>query len=262
MENYVRLKEIPDHFGLNRGDTVWISSDVKELIYSCMEHDDDTDMNVLIDRIQEIITPSGTLLIPTFNWDFCKGIAYDIKKTPCRTGVIGKCALKRDDFKRTKHPIYSFAVWGAGTEELVSMNNKSSFGADSPFSYCKDHDAKNIFIDVECQHSFTFVHYVEEQIGVKYRYLKDFTADYRDEDGSVSQRTYSMNVRDLDLDIFVTIFPFEEDFKKAGASKRFTVNGISMKTVDIGKVYNMIADDVKNNRSRKICTYKGQNDNE
>ena len=82
MENYVRLKEIPDHFGLNRGDTVWISSDVKELIYSCMEHDDDTDMNVLIDRIQEIITPSGTLLIPTFNWDFCKGIAYDIKKTP------------------------------------------------------------------------------------------------------------------------------------------------------------------------------------
>ena len=260
MENYVKLKDIPSYFGLEKGDTVWISSDVKELLYTCLEHDDDTDMNILINSVQDIITPSGTILIPTFNWDFCSGKAYDIRKTPCKTGVIGKCALKRDDFRRTKHPIYSFAVWGAGTGELTAMDNKSSFGADSPFTYCRDHNAKNVFIGVECQHSFTFVHYVEEQVGIKYRYLKDFTADYTDEDGQVSRRTYSMNVRDLDLDIFVTIFPFEEDFIKAGASRRYTVNEIGMKTIEMGKVYDIIADDVKYNRSRKICTYRGQDD--
>ena len=111
---------------------------------------------------------------------------------------------------------------------------------------------------MECQHSFTFVHYVEEMEGITYRYLKDFTADYIDENGVKTTRTYSMNVRDLSEDIFITIYPFEEDFKKIGASRRFIANGIPMKVIKMGDVYPIIADDVRNNRSRKICTYTSQ----
>jgi aminoglycoside 3-N-acetyltransferase len=107
-------------------------------------------------------------------------------------------------------------------------------------------------------HTFTFGHYVEEMEGITYRYLKDFTADYIDENGVKTTRTYSMNVRDLSEDIFITIYPFEEDFKKIGASRRFTANGIPMKVIKMGDVYPIIADDVKNNRSRKICTYTSQ----
>lgn len=260
MENkdYTKLKDIPKLFGLKEGDKVWISSDLKRLIYTCMEHDDDSDMNMLIDGIIDIIGPTGTILIPTFNWDFCQGKTFDYRKSPCKTGILGKLALKREDFKRTKHPIYSFAVWGADKEELCSVDYKSSFGIESPFTYCREHNAKNIFIDVECQHSFTFVHYVEEMEGITYRYLKDFTAEYIDENGDKSIRTYSMNVRDLSEDIFITIYPFEEDFKKIGASRRFVANDIDMKVIEMGKVYDIIADDVNNNRSRKICTYTSQ----
>ncbi|MCR4746067.1 MAG: AAC(3) family N-acetyltransferase [Lachnospiraceae bacterium] len=258
MDNYVKLRDIPKHFGLKKGDSVWISSDIKTLLYSCIEHEDDHDMNILIDGIIDIIGEEGTILIPTFNWDFCKGKTFDIRKSPCKTGVIGKVALKRKDFRRTQHPIYSFAVWGKDADYLCSLTNKSSFGADSPFDYCREHNTKNVFIDVECQHSYTFVHYVEEQVGVPYRYLKDFTAHYIDENGIESERTYSMNVRDLDADIFVTIYPFEEDFVKAGASRRYEVNDIPMKTIEIGKTYDIIYNDVKNNKSRKVCTYKGQ----
>ncbi|MCR4892706.1 MAG: AAC(3) family N-acetyltransferase [Lachnospiraceae bacterium] len=258
MTDYVSLKDIPKYFGLEKGDSVWLSSDIKSLLYSCIEHGDSRDMNVLIDGIIGEIGPEGTLLIPTFNWDFCKGKTFDIRTTPCKTGVIGKTALKRDDFKRTQHPIYSFAVWGKDADYLCSLTNKSSFGADSPFSYCKDVNAKNVFIDVECQHSFTFVHYVEEQVGVCYRYLKDFTAPYIDGAGNESIRTYSMNVRDLDMDVFVTIYPLEEEFREAGLSRRYTVNDIPMKTIEIGGTYDIIARDARENRSRKICTFIGQ----
>ncbi|MBQ7725365.1 MAG: AAC(3) family N-acetyltransferase [Lachnospiraceae bacterium] len=260
MSSYVPVRKIPGYFGLNRGDSIWLSSDAKTLLYSALEHGESGDMNELIDGIIDVIGEEGTILIPTFNWDFCSGKTFDIRKSPCKTGVIGKVALKRDDFRRTQHPIYSFAVWGRDRDELCAMKNKSSFGADSPFTYCKDHNTQNVFIDVECQHSYTFVHYVEEQAGVSYRYLKDFTAGYIDYDGNESTRTYSMNVRDLDKDIFVTIYPFEEDFKKAGASRRYEVNGIPMKTVEIGKTYDIIYDDVVNNRSRKVCTYTGQDE--
>lgn len=260
-EDYIKLKDLPKQFDIEKGDTIYVSSDIKRLLYSCMEHEDDTDFNVFIDGIIDIIGEEGTLIFPAFNWDFCKGRPFDYYKTPCKTGVLGKTALKRTDFKRTKHPIYSFAVWGKAQAELCAMENKSSFGADSPFTYMRDNNAKNLLIDVECQHSFVFVHYVEEQVGgIPYRYLKDFTADYTDENGVTTERTYSMNVRDLDMDVFITIYPYEEDFARAGAVKRYTINEIDYKMINLSAVYPIIADDVKYNRSRKLCTYIGQED--
>ena len=258
MSDYIPLKYIIKQLPITTGDNLFITSDVKQLLYSCIEHQDDTDLNVLIDSMIEAVGPEGTIVIPTFNWDFCKGKAFDYFKTPCKTGSLGKFALKRDDFKRTRHPIYSFAVWGKGKEELCAMDNKSSFGADSPFTYVTEHHFKNLLIDKDCQHSFVYVHYVEEQVGISYRYLKDFTADYTDEFGNTRQATYSMNVRDLDLDVQITIYPLEEDFVKAGVSKRYRVNDIEYKMIDLAGAYPIIADDVAHNRSRKISTYIGQ----
>ncbi len=258
MSEYIKMKDIMKQFPITEGDNLFITSDVKQLLYSCMENGDDTDLNILIDSMIKIIGQKGTIVIPTFNWDFCKGKAFDYFKTPCKTGSIGKIALKRSDFKRTKHPIYSFAVWGKGQDELCAMNNKSSFGKDSPFAYVTEHHFKNLLIDKDCQHSFVYVHYVEEQVGISYRYLKDFTADYTDEFGETKQATYSMNVRNLDMDVFITIYPLEDDFIKAGVSKRYKVNEIDYKMIELSGAYPIIAEDIANNRSRKISTYIGQ----
>ncbi len=258
MNGYIKLKDIPKYFGINKGDPVWIASDMKSLIYTCLENGDDTDLNVLLDAVMDLITPEGTLMIPVFNWDFCKGKAFDINKTPCRTGSLGKIALKRKDFIRTKHPIYSFAVWGKDAELLAGMDNLSSFGSNSPFSYCREKNAKNVFIDVPPQHSFTFVHYVEQMKGVDYRYLKNFTADYTDENGVTTKRTYSMNVRCLDRDIFLTIYPFEKRFMDIKASWHYDINGTHMETIEMGRVYDIIADDILNHNSSRICTFTGQ----
>lgn len=263
MSDYISLKELAKHLQISRGDNIFVTSDVKQLLYSLVTKGDDTDLNILIDGIIEIIGEEGTLVFPTFNWDFCKGVTFDIKKTACKTGSLGKLALKRNDFKRTKHPIYSFAVWGKGQEEMCKIDNKSSFGIDSPFTYMKENGFKNLFIDKDFGHSFVFVHYVEETSGpVSYRYLKDFTAQYIDEDGKSSVRTYSMNVRDLDLDVTNRIDEFEDDFLAAGVMKKFSVNDIEYKLVDLCGCYPIIAEDVKHNRSRKVCSYIGQDSTE
>ena len=259
MDNYVRLIDIPAQLGLKKGDNVFVTSDVKTLLYSLVEHGDETDLNILIDGIIDIIGEEGTLVFPTFNWEFCKGIRYDHYKTKCKTGSLGTLALKRDDFKRTKHPIYSFAVHGKGMEEMCAMDNKSSFGADSPFTYMLEHDFINLFIDKDLEHSFVFVHYVEEQNGpVSYRYLKDFTAEYTDAEGNTSTKTYSMNVRDLDLDVTNRIYLYEPDFLEKGVMKQFYINDIEYKTISLKGAYPIIADDVINNHSYKLCSYIGQ----
>lgn len=262
--SYIDIKNLAAALHLNRGDNLLVTSDVKQLLYDLYSHNDDTDLNILIDGMIDIIGPEGTLVFPTFNWNFCKGEAFDIRKTISKTGSLGTVALKRDDFKRTKHPIYSFAVWGKGQEELCSMTNKSSFGKDSPFTYLYENHFRNLFIDKDLQHSFVFVHYCEEQVGgLCYKYMKDFFGDYTDENGVTTHNAcYSMYVRDLDLDVQNMIYPFEEEFIEKGIMERFSVNDIEYKIIDLYKSYPVIVDDIRHNRSRRVFSYIGQDSTE
>lgn len=259
MSGYMELKHFWDKLGIEEGDIVFISSDVKRLLATARMHREPLDLNILIDALIRLVGKEGTVIFPTYNWDFCSGKTFDIKKTRCKTGSLGTVALKRDDFRRTQHPIYSFAVWGKYQKELCEMDNKDSFGNDSPFAFFKKHNVKNYIIDVTLQHCFTYVHFVEEQSGVvKYRYIKEFTADYIDENGQTERRAYSMFVRDLDLDVFVTINPLEDDLIKEGAEFKYIVNDINVSLIRMGDAYDIIMKDIVENSSKKLCTYIGQ----
>lgn len=259
MSNYVPLHDYAKAMGVKKDDVVFISSDTKNLLFDALYNKASLDLNEFIDGLIEVIGSEGTLLFPTYNWGFCSGKPFNYLTTPCETGYLGKVALKRNDFKRTKHPIYSFAVWGRDQDMLLHLNNKDSFGLDSPFNYLKEKNAVNYVIDVPLEHSFTYVHYVEEHSGfVKHRYIKNFTSEYIDENGNSEKRTYSMFVRDLDKDVRTLIDPIEEDFINCGAGRRFTINSSSILRIELGKAYTVILDDIINNDSRKLCNYKGQ----
>ena len=263
MSDYIRLRDLADHLRLNKGDRVYVTSDVKGLLYTIMHHDDETDLNILIDGIKDIIGPEGTLVFPTFNWSFCGGTPFDYHKTPAKTGSLCKVAMERDDFRRTKHPIYSFAVWGKDTDDLCALDNKSSFGNDSPFAYMVEHGYRNLFIDKELEHSYVFVHFAEQSVGnlcKNYRYLKDFTGEYTDENGVTSTRTYDMNVRALDRDVTNVIYAFEDEFIEKGIMKRFYLNDLEFKIIELKKAHPILQEDVRHNRSRRICTFIGQDD--
>jgi aminoglycoside N3'-acetyltransferase len=80
--------------------------------------------------------------------------------------------MARPDFKRTKHPIHSFSVWGKYRDKLCAMDNKSSFGLDSPFHFLYESAAQMLIIGIGFQGAFTFAHYVEEREKAFYRYFK------------------------------------------------------------------------------------------
>ena len=245
--------------GVNEGDVLFVSSDITRLIWNIQQVTEDISVNMIIDALQGIIGVNGTLIFPTYNWGFCKGETWNYHKTKCLTGALGLVALKRADFKRTQHPIYSFAVWGKDQDLLCAMTNTSSFGADSPFAYLEHRQAKNLVIDVPLNHCFTFVHYVEQQSGaVTYRYEKNFTAKYVDEDGHESIRTYSMFVRDLDIDVENILEPIEQQMLDEKVATRTTLYDVPITLIDLRKSRDLIMEDILNNRSRKICKYVGQ----
>lgn len=259
MSNYIPLYDYAANMGINKGDIVFISSDSRIMLYDAMRNKSQINLNRFIDGLINVIGSEGTLIFPTYNWGFCKGEAFNYLKTRSETGSIGTMALSRSDFKRTKHPIYSMAVYGKYQSYLVKMSNTDSFGIDSPFNFLNEYNAINFIIDVSLKHCFTFAHFVEEQAGiVKYRYIKNFTSQYIDENGIEETRTYSMFVRNLDLEVETTIDPIEEDFIVSGIEKEIEINNSKIKKIELAKSYPILLDDIIKNKSRKICHYKGQ----
>ena len=187
---YVPYTQIAGRLPICKGDILYVVSDVLGLAKSCRDNGEKFKCEKFIISLQEAVGDSGTLMFPTFNWDFCKGITFDYCNTKGKTGALGNTALKMPSFKRTRHPLYSFAVWGKSQSDLLSIDNKSGFDAASPFGYMHKNNAKALVVGLTASIGNTFIHYVENVVGVDYRYNKEFCASYIDEFGNIESRTY------------------------------------------------------------------------
>ena len=229
--------------GIEKGDILYISSDVARLTYDVCRNcrlkgkkEINSFYDRLIDNMQMLIGEEGTLLFPMFTWTFCRGVPYDVRKTPGEVGALNNWVLNnRLDFSRTEHPLYSFMVWGKDKDELVSMHNLSAWSEDSPFGYMYRKKAKNLLIDVELEECFTFEHFVEESLRFPIRYFKDFTGEYITADGVSETRTYAMYVRDLDIES-EQVTP-DDCLVKAGVAEKTDFRGMTLQLVDLEGAY-------------------------
>lgn len=262
MSDYISYLDIPKCWGLKKGDVVLLSSYLTRVVMEAKRNGEHFDMNLFLDSILEVLGENGTLLIPTFNWDFCHGVAFDYYKTKSQAGVLGDKALKHPKFRRTQHALYSFAVAGKDQAMLCGLTNRSSFGADSPFAYLENCHAKQVMIDVPENHiwGFTFVHFIEEKYikNISYRYMKEFRGIYIDEKLQKSDRIYSMLVRDLDMDVRVELNPLAEVLTKEGVLKSYKINKVYYTVVDLYSSTRIVSDDILYNKSRLFTRYNGQ----
>lgn len=240
---------------IQNGDIVYVISDILNLGLLCLAQGKCFEIQKFIDSILEKVGPDGTVLFPTFNWDFCKGKTFDYKKTISKTGALGNAALKRSDCRRSKHPIYSFAIWGKYQRELTEMDPKDSFGPDTIFEFLHRNHAKALIIGLDTMKGLTFSHYVEEVVGVPYRYLKDFTAGYIDEENVYSERTYSMYVRDLDMDPQYNDSSMGMILEQLGVSKNLDFGGIPFHVVNLEVAFEVIKIDITCNDSANLYIY-------
>lgn len=248
MSHYVSYKNLASMLGIGAGDTLLVSSDILRLICVARKNKEMFEPNGFIDSLLKTVGSAGTVLLPTFTWEFCRGKPFDYLRTPSEAGALSRVALKRKDFQRTKHPVYSFAVWGQGKAELCNLSNVSAFGADSPFAYLYSKCAKNLFIEIHHRvGGFPIVHYAEEMVGVKYRFLKDFTAPYIDENGKMSTPTYSVYVRNLEMTNGVTQTSprLDEILMERHFYTSQIINGIYFGVIDVKGAVDIMTADLK-----------------
>jgi len=242
-------------FHINNGERIWLSSELIRLVLQFKKKKINFDGNELINAFQKAIGEEGTIIIPTFSFEFSNNKYYDILKTKGTTGVLGNLALLRDDFKRTQHPMHSFEVWGKDQELLITMSNKHSFGMDSPFGYCLGKHVRQIIIGTDYLHAMTFVHYAEATCNVPYRFAKSFIGEYVSADGSVEERIYDYAARKLEIKP-------EEKFNRIGAvleelgvSKKIAVDGLECYDINLAKSYSIICKDIIENNCKNIYDF-------
>ena len=240
---------------IERGDRLWISSELVQLAFLFKRKGERFDASKLIDAFQTKVGEEGTLLIPTFCFDFSNIQYYDYKNSKGTAGALGNVALKRDDFARTKHPMHSFAVWGKDKQILYEMNNRHAFGEDSPFRYCKDNHVKQVIIGTDYVHALTFVHYVETVCNVPYRFPKQFTGTYITEEGEKQTRTYDYAARKLEINPEERINRIGVVMEKRGVAHRYTFHDHLTLVIDLTDSYDIIKDDIVNNQCRNIYDF-------
>ena len=254
MNNFsFEIKKLLNNFDLNKGDTIMLVSDISNILITYKKKGKNFDANLFIDSVLERIGTEGTLLIPTYNYDFCSGVTFNYHSTPSITGSLGKIALKRKDFKRTTNPIHSFVVSGKDKELLYNLKHYSSFGDDSPFCYLHKKNAKYFSIGLDFTNlGFTPAHYVEEKVGVSYRYFKNFSGNYIDENGFKKKVKYKFYVRDKSKAAGTGIRQKTSKLlTNIKAYSKYIIGNELFSIIKLGKALEFLIYDMKNNPENK-----------
>lgn len=145
--------------GLTSGDVLLVHSSYKS--FGGVEGGPQT----VIDAIRSILTDEGTLIVPTFNYDFCDGKSFDIK-TPSKMGIISELVRTNSNSKRTFDPVFSFAILGKHKDYLADLKNEHSFGPNSIFAKLRELNAKIMIIGLTYNESMTFFTTLKKSKGV------------------------------------------------------------------------------------------------
>src|ERR1700689_413341 len=95
--------------GLVAGDTVLIHRILKRTLAQSAQRGQQLTAESVLESFIAAGGPTGPLLFPLFNFDFCQGKPFDIRQTPSQMGLLTELARRHPDAVRTGNPTYSFA---------------------------------------------------------------------------------------------------------------------------------------------------------
>jgi len=239
MLTFENLVEGFRDLGVEEGDTLLVHSSYKS--FGAV----DGGPQIVINALESVLGEDGTLVMPTFNFDFNKGTPWDVRSTPSKMGVLTELVRNNPRAKRVFHPFYSFAILGKHAEMLGSLRYKSSYERNSVFGKLRDLDGKIMVIGLSYTNSMTFFHHIEQMEGVDYRFLKQFTGEVTDWDGTTKVDTFEMLVRDIDKGVITEVNPMGELMEKEGIIKVGKIGEADVRLMKANDVYAFTAREMR-----------------
>jgi aminoglycoside N3'-acetyltransferase len=163
------------------------------------EHDSRATPAAIVRCLIDTLGPRGTLMMPAFNFDFCKGVPFDRQGTPCSAmGQLAETLRVWATSRRSRHPLQSISAVGARADHYTDDVGEKAFTDDSAFGRLLHNNAWVVLLGINFQ-AASLIHAAEERVGVPYRYWKEFRGRYVDAGQEHDHRCW-MYARDLQLD--------------------------------------------------------------
>jgi aminoglycoside N3'-acetyltransferase len=208
----------------------------------------------LLDAFADAVGPSGNVLVPTYTFDLEDGAAFDVRRSGSISGVLAMAALAHPRFMRTPHPLHSFAVCGADAAVLAASTEKGSFGPASPFAFLRTRKARLIAIDLRLDDALTYVHHVEECVGVPYRKQRTMRFAYTDAIGVAGRSAFTIYTKRPGH--HMRFEGLDRALHDAGAAQVLALDGTKVLVVDLGAAHAVIERDIRANAARGIHEFR------
>jgi len=183
--------------GITKGDCLFVHSALKSLGILAPTGEQNT-LEALLGVLLDEVGEEGTIVVPSFNFEFCHGATFDIDNTPgIAMGAFSEFVRTHKDSFRAKHPFHSVSAIGKDAKTIAEAESFSEFCEGSFFDKILKLEAKILFLGIDFVE--TFVHIAEERTKVPYRFWKTFTGKYIG-DGAEKVITVNFYARRFDVD--------------------------------------------------------------
>ncbi|WP_462157650.1 AAC(3) family N-acetyltransferase [Pseudoalteromonas sp. GB56] len=151
--------------------------------------------------IQELLSESGTLVVPTHSFSLCNtDTPFSITKTPAETGPFCEFVRQKPEAIRQLHPFSSRAAIGSKARYICDNTSRHSYGQHTPFARMLELDARFVSIGIHPAQIVSLVHQCEADMNVPYRYTKEFLHPIEYPDGvRVEPYYHGVTYRDCDI---------------------------------------------------------------
>lgn len=148
--------------GLGSSDTVLVHASLSALGWVS------GDAQAVVEALQEVVTASGTLVIPAFSGQYGDPERWSNPPVPAEwvmtihetrppfrpavtptrgVGAVPECFRSCPDTVRSRHPVLSFAAWGAAAEAITDNHGfDDGLGENSPLARLYDREAAVLFL--------------------------------------------------------------------------------------------------------------------
>ena len=237
----IEIENILKKLGVKKNDDLMIHGDAGIIFqYGA---DLQKNFNLLFKTISNFIGKKGTILIPAFTPSFCKKRVFYKDSEENELGYFGKIFTEKKFFKRTSHPIFSFLIKGNNFNYYDNAALNVSLGKNSIFDLFHKKNGKILVLGNAFEKSAVFLHHIEDDAKVNYRYYKYFSGFILDKKikKPIKVSYYVRKKNHVNSLIFKKSLHMILNITNFG---RFEVYSISTK-----KLYNYCINKLKNNKN-------------
>ncbi|WP_211436795.1 AAC(3) family N-acetyltransferase [Campylobacter mucosalis] len=230
-DNFIKaLKQI----NIKDGDTICVHSEIFNFGKPLLSKDEF--LSALLDCFYEVIGKTGTLIMPTFTYSFCKNMIYDKLNSKSTMGVLTEFFRHQNGVVRTNDPIFSFAIFGDDKNAYLA-DTPSTFSKKCVYDVLKNKNGKIVLFGTQ-NLGYTFTHYVEEQANVSYRYFKEFNGILKDENAKMHKKSIMYYVRDLYKNSATSVEKQVKILKRTGNFQEAFIYNIPITSINANKYFN------------------------